>query len=1017
MTPSNVRALTLLSLALAAAPALVSQESTGTITGTVQARGGQPVADAEIRISGPQLQGVRVLRTDASGSFRAPLLPPGAYRIAVLKPGHVAPAVAVTLGLGQVLHQVIAIVPEAAATVEVVADASAVDKTDVKSQTNIPSELMDLLPRASRSMDSIALLSPGVTTGVGDRIQIRGAMTHQNRFLLNGTDIADNLSGQATGAEYYVEDNLQEIQVIQSPVNARYGNFSGGVINAVTKSGGNEFTGVVRGSFTRASWSAQAPRGDQPNTKPANAGTLTSEDELTRKWTVTLGGPIIKDRLWFSLSTKQDPSSLTPRQFSDVRNLTLGDFSGGAALGSGATGPVTVGGVTYTPASPYYSKADTKFYEGKLTFAINPFHTLELAGNNNRQDDRDRPPSTTFDARTLETYTTINTYLTLAYRGILGQSVTIESRASKKHNQILRGGDPAKGSPVRVYYSDGGLRLFNNAMYDRSNGAENRDIYTYLTNVQWFSPPTAWGVHMVDAGFEFLRHERRAPNSPSATGVQLIVWGINPDGTFRVAPRNSKDPTGVRNRIYLIDTDGGTAYSDMRSFFINDIWSINQNFQVSAGLRWDGVKAYDTLSSPTMSSDQISPRLQGTWDIRGDQSLILRTSAARYVGKLVDSYTNKFTRAGTFFVEIYNWKPSVGALNNATLAQISDINNWDISAAGNYGNQTTANRFGDRKSKAPYMEELGLELKRGWKTGSFISLAYAQRRAGNFFNDFFEMGEEVVIPLKYAQTDTWSAKEMWRTDNAMRRDYKSLEFQFLAKLDKYWSFGGNWTYAIMKGNTEGAETSSEPVFLDPIGNFDAVHQKYGRDLSYYSPYGYMTGDIRHRGNLYLSYLGTAPGGTSLYGSLLFNYRGGGSYSLVRTVKFEVPDERNANPTLYRATYGEFGTYDRYYGPRGLGRFNDIFNFDLKLGWEIPVWRKMRFFTEATVYNVFNHCQLRSYSTSSNQGTTLYTSNPLAGYSATARRVLTNGDVTGYGATSYANFTGGRSVWLSTGVKW
>ena len=1024
MTNSIARRLSFLALALASAPALVSQESTGTIAGTVQTRSGQPIADADVRITSPQLQGIRSLRSDAKGNFRAPLLPPGSYRIAVTKTGFVAPSAFVVLGLGQVLHQVINLAPEASATVEVFAEASAVDKTDVKSQTNISSDLMDLLPRHSRTMDSIALMSPGVTTGVGDRVQIRGAMTHQNRFLLNGTDIADNITGNASGEEYYVEDNIQEIQVIQSPVNSRYGNFSGGVINAVTKSGGNTFTGIIRGTFYRTSWSAQAPRGDQPNTAPANAGNLASEDELTRRWTVTLGGPIIKDRLWFSLSTKQDPSILTPRTFSDVRGLTMGDGSGAASIGT--NGPVTVNGVSYTPGVSYFSKADTRFYEAKFTFAINPFHTLELAGNRNQRDDRNRPPSGTFDARTLETFTTINDYTAISYRGILGNSITIESSAAKKHNQILRGADPANGHPVRVYYSNGGLYLFNNAMYDRTNGAENRDINTYFTNVRWFSPETAFGVHQVDAGFELLRHERRAPNSPSATGIQLLVWGINPDGTFRVAPPTTSTAK-VRNRIYLIDSDGGTAYSDMRSFYVNDIWAINPHFQVSAGVRYDSVKSFDTLSSPKVSSSQISPRLQVTWDPRGDQGVILRANLARYVGKLVDSYTNKFTRAGTFFVEIYNWKPSVGPLNNATLAQISDINNWDITAAGNYGNQTTANRFGASDTKAPYMEEMGLELKRAWKRGSFVSLAYTQRRAGNFFNDFFEMGQEVVIPLKYAQANVYSAKEMWRTDTAMKRDYKSFEFQFLAKLDPRWSFGGNHTYAIMKGNTEGTETASEPVFLDPIGNLDAVHQKYGRDLSYYSPYGYMTGDQRHRGNLYLSYAGMMKGGSSLYGSLLFNYRGGTSYSLVRTTKFEVDLERTANPDLYKAAYGEFTTYDRYYGSRGIGRFNDTFNFDLKLGWEIPLWKSVRYFAEATIYNVFNHWQLRSYSTSSNSGSTIYAwaldstgnriPNPLSGYSATARRILTNGDATGYGVTSHLNYTGGRYIWLSTGIKW
>lgn len=113
---------------------------------------------------------------------------------------------------------------------------------------------------------------------------------------------------------------------------------------------------------------------------------------------------------------------------------------------------------------------------------------------------------------------------------------------AKKHNQIKRGGDPANGHPVRVYYSNGGLYLFNNAMYDRTNGAENRDIYTAFTNLRWFSPESSYGMHQVDAGFEFLRHERRAPNSPSATGIQLLVWGINLDGTFRGRPPGPPTP-------------------------------------------------------------------------------------------------------------------------------------------------------------------------------------------------------------------------------------------------------------------------------------------------------------------------------------------------------------------------------------------------------------------------------------------------------------------------------------------
>ncbi len=178
-----------------------------------------------------------------------------------------------------------------------------------------------------------------------------------------------------------MDDNIQEIQIIQSPVHARYGNFSGGVINAITKSGGNEFTGTIRGTFYRTAWSAQAPRGTQPSIGPTNSGTLSSEDEMTRRWTVAIGGPIIKDKLWFSLSTKQDPSIMTPRSFADLRGILMGDGSGAQPLGY--NGVTTVNGVTFMAGNAYFSKADTKFYEAKFTYSITPL----------QQEGRREPPA------------------------------------------------------------------------------------------------------------------------------------------------------------------------------------------------------------------------------------------------------------------------------------------------------------------------------------------------------------------------------------------------------------------------------------------------------------------------------------------------------------------------------------------------------------------------------------------------------------------------------------------------
>ena len=201
MRTSN-RNLTLLALAMAAAPALLAQESTGSVVGFVKTKNGEPVAGAEVRLTSPNLQGTRIVVTDAKGAFRAPLLPPGTYRITVIKEGFAAPRVELEVGLGQIVRSEITIAPTAAAAVvEVIATSGSVDKTDVKTSSNVSSELMDLIPRVTRGMDTAALLTPGVTQNstMGNRVQMRGGQTTQNRFLLNGTDIADNVFGNTDG--------------------------------------------------------------------------------------------------------------------------------------------------------------------------------------------------------------------------------------------------------------------------------------------------------------------------------------------------------------------------------------------------------------------------------------------------------------------------------------------------------------------------------------------------------------------------------------------------------------------------------------------------------------------------------------------------------------------------------------------------------------------------------------------------------------------------------------------------
>ncbi len=1018
MNRFRLRHLSLLSLAMVATTGLVAQDSTGQIVGSVKSKAGAPIAGVEVRFTAPTLQGVRVVVTDASGSFRAPLLPPGAgYTVTTSKAGFMGSKVeGIYLGLGQILRQDLVMVPvqAASATVEVVASAAAVDKTDVKTSTNVSSEMMDVLPRFTRGMDTAALLAPGVATNSaqGNRVQIRGAQTTGNRFLLNGTDIADNVFANTDGRAYYVDDSVAETQVISSPVNAKFGGFTGGVINAVTKVGSNEFQGIFRANLSRNSWSAIAPLGMRPGGAKPNPGT----DLLNRNYTLWVGGPILKDKLWFSASTKLDPAQATANNLADVSGLLTGDSP------TASRGP---GYVPSTTGQAFNIISANQFYEVKLTYAINADHSLELAGNRNVTDQQNRYYVLSPDPTTLVPQKNINEYQTLGYRGLFGTNLTVEARYAKKHQVLSAGADPAQGDPIRARYSNTSYYIFQNGIFDKTDGGDNRDIKTYTAGLTWYTPNTFLGTHTVEAGFELLRQDRQAANAQSPTGRQFLVWGRNADGTYRVAGRNSyptlpandttRNTAYSQNYVLLYSVDKGVAKTDTDGYYLNDTWALTDRWQVMGGIRFDKTTAKDTLGSPTVTSSATSPRLQVRWDPWGDQSWLATASYAKYTGKLNDSFTNRFTRAGNPISESYGWG---GAADNAiSYANVTNIANWDLTTLRSYSGPLA--RFADAHTKAPSNDEISLGIKHTYTDGSYINLTYTKRTGKNFFNDIYTIGDEVQVPVIYstAVSSTRVYAERWATDDRLKRDYKSVELDFMNRFNAKWSLGGNYTLASLKGNSEGSEGNNPPVSGDTTADFESVHASRGRDWSYYAPYGYLTGDVKHRARIFLNYVDKSAAGATFNCSLLFNYTGGGVYSLTRDNYFEAYDDALASGSTIASQYASFGTYNHYFGNRGIGRFNDIMGFDFKMGTEVPLWNKVRYFLELTVYNVFNHWQQATFSTSIVSGSNLLTTDPTAGYRVQPITGRSTNNVTGWGTYGFGDYAGGRSMAVSTGIKW
>src|SRR5207245_1114042 len=124
------------------------------------------------------------------------------------------------------------------------------------------------------------------------QVRINGAFAYDNTFLVDGTDIVDNLFSSPNNL--YIEDAIAETQVMTGGISAEFGRFTGGVVNAITKSGGNTFSGSAGGYFTKPSWTSLTPFEHARNSKHSHT--------LGKIYQGTFGGPIMRDRLWFFLA-------------------------------------------------------------------------------------------------------------------------------------------------------------------------------------------------------------------------------------------------------------------------------------------------------------------------------------------------------------------------------------------------------------------------------------------------------------------------------------------------------------------------------------------------------------------------------------------------------------------------------------------------------------------------------------------------------------------------------------------
>ncbi|MGE0359858.1 MAG: carboxypeptidase regulatory-like domain-containing protein [Vicinamibacterales bacterium] len=564
----------LLLLALTGSAAWAQDGQLSSLVGTVlDASGGVMPAVTLTAHSPDMIGGPVVTTTDDRGQYRFTALLPGVYALSVDHTGFVPwrrTAIALRPGLG-----VVADVRLGLAGIEQVATVSAAatiaDARTSAAPTFIPREWLENLPLGTRSFQNLVNLAPGVS----DRVALGGS-AGAIAASLDGTAVSQpDMGGPDAQPSVFW---LESAQVVSLGANAQYGEYTGAVFNAVTRSGSNAWSGLVNAWLSRNQWA-----GNNRRSLDQNTALQFQPREMLQHWDVSpqLGGPLRRDRLWFFAGFERYVNQQRPAAF--------------------ALAP-------RRPGEPAESAVDTKQFL-KLTAAVVPALRLEgfLEAEQGKVENIGAGPLTTPEV--LGQYTYPRQVANVRLTWSRSPRTLVESRYGFYRSHTSQGPMPpnSKAGPPPRYdgflgtYS-GNYEFFDDAIRDRHLAA--------ATLTRYASRGAA--THELKAGVEYERASLRAE------------WGF-PGGVFY------EDYDGAPDLATYRDVSRRRGVQHRTSLFAQDTWQLGRRLTIEPGLRFgvyhgavpaDGVPAYDTTA--------LSPRLGVAWDLTADRRTVARAHYGRY---------------------------------------------------------------------------------------------------------------------------------------------------------------------------------------------------------------------------------------------------------------------------------------------------------------------------------------------------------------------------------------------------
>jgi hypothetical protein len=829
-------------------------QTTGDIEGTVTDMDGTPLPGVTIEAMSPSLQGVRVEVTGREGKYRILAVPPGVYRIRASLEGFEKAEETITLALDKTATLDLKLKMVVKAAIVVTGEVPLVDVTSTTAGTNYTNRVIVRLP-VNRNYADIVRSNPGVNSDQGETqgrsiaLTIYGATSAENQWIVDGsntTNVVKGMQGKAINNEF-----VQEMEVKTGGYQAEYGRAMGGIINVITKSGGNEFHGDGFVYYDSSSWQAARKATDQDSI----VNFMRVADYTRTDFGADIGGYFLKDRLWFfgAYDRVQTPAKVSRYISSQLVPNTL-EFP------LDSTDSLYAGKLTWNAAAGT-SFVATVFADPTLNAgagASDPrqgrFVTRVISNPDPATWSADRHiGGVDYSLRAMQVFGSTSFMALQASRHEDSYELKPSGGASEPilKDRTCAGGTPAKPcrKPSTDNFATGGFGLvFGPINRNTSTRAQVRgDVDLYLRE------------HEFKVGGDYQDAKTLAINA--FTGGQRVFRFNERGQTYYQHDFYSASPTDltpVDNPVNPRTTDVGV--------YLQDSWRLSRGVTVNAGVRWDQEAIQDYRREKVIQTSLWQPRLGIVWDPGKDGSTKLYAFAGRFGYALPTDLSVRAYGAQTV-ASTYNFDP-------VSLTQ-------DPSVIGHSKPVIQGGAFSepvDSHLKAIYQDELTIGADKLFGPSFSVGIKATYRRLGNAIEDRCDLdynrpetnyngcgiinpgsGEPIArgdLPgCNGLDGDFFACSDTSPAIGPARRLYRGIEILARKSFqDRLW-LQASYVFSSLRGNYDGEVNASGQTDPGINADFDVpamLHNDYGRlfldrphsfrlDGFYTAPFGLSVG--------------------------------------------------------------------------------------------------------------------------------------------------------------------------------